>query len=64
MYEKVKKNFEKKFLEFYKKKINDFCLLQFFCKIDNIWVKNYLKPIFGQFLVINILLTIAKIAKW
>ena len=36
MYEKVKKNFEKKFLEFYKKKINDFCLLQIFCEVDSI----------------------------
>ena len=28
-----------------------FCLLQFFCKVDSIWVKNY----WSQFLAINIL---------
>jgi len=27
---------------------NNFHLLQFFCKIDSIWVKNYWRPIFGN----------------
>jgi len=63
----VLKNSEKilkKFLKLYEKKINDFCFLYFFCKVSSIWVKNYPRPIFWQFLVINILLTITKIVKW
>ena len=64
----VLKNSEKilkKFSELYEKKINNFCLLQFFCKvIVSRLNKKLLKTNLRQFLIINILLTIAKIAKW
>jgi len=49
MYKKLIKNFEKKFLEFYKKKINEFRLLQIFCEVDSTWVKNYWRIIFRDF---------------
>jgi len=55
----VLKNSEKivkKLSELYEKKINNFCLLLFFCKVDIMWVKNYWR----QFLIINISLTIEK----
>ena len=45
---KLIKNSEK-ILELYEKKINDFCLLQLFYKLDSIWVKNYSTPIFSNF---------------
>ena len=59
---KLWKNFEKILRTLWEE--NSFYLLLFFCKVDSIWVKNYWKPIFSVLLVINILLTIAKIAKW
>jgi len=31
----------KKFLELHERKVNNFCLLLFFCKVDSIRVKNY-----------------------
>ena len=43
----------KKFLELYKKKINNFYHLLFFCKTDSIWIKKLLK-INIQFLVFNV----------
>ena len=60
----------KKFLKNYKKifraqkKINNCCLLQFFCKVNKYLTKKLLKTNFRQFLAINILLIIKKIAKW
>ena len=39
----------KKFLELYEKKLNNFDLLLFFCKVDNTWVKNCWELIFGNF---------------
>jgi len=54
---KLIKNSEKIF-RVLREKINDFCLLQFFYKVDSI-CKKLFKTNIWQFLIINISLTIA-----